>query len=290
MTAAVLDPDLLMAFAAVAEHRSFTRAAVSLNRTQSAVSVQIRRLEERIGTKLFQRTRAGVALTAAGEELLVYARRLLDLNAEAIGVLRARKRDAVVRLGVMDDYGTIVIPPLLAHFAKCHPEIRVEIETGLTATMPAQLGDAYDLVIAMHPEGRGDGELLRREQAVWAAARSCPAPTQDTLTVALYPPGCLFRQWAAEALEAAGRPWRLAFVSRTLAAVEAVAAQGLAITVVKAGTLPPRLQILSEREGLPPLPGADIRLHRARNLSRPAALLADHLQLGISEPASHILT
>ncbi|MGY4375300.1 DNA-binding transcriptional LysR family regulator [Bradyrhizobium sp. i1.3.6] len=127
MTTPVLDPDLLKAFLAVAEHRSFTRAAQLLNRTQSAVSVQIRRLEERIGTKLFQRTRAGVALTAAGDELLVYARRLLDLNAEAIDVLRARKRDAVVRLGVMDDYGTIVIPPLLARFAQNHPEIRVEI-------------------------------------------------------------------------------------------------------------------------------------------------------------------
>jgi DNA-binding transcriptional LysR family regulator len=285
MSAPVLDPDLLKAFLAVAEQRSFTRAAVILNRTQSAVSVQIRRLEGRLGVKLFQRSRADVALTAAGDELRVYARRLLDLNAEAVDALRARKREAVVRLGVMDDYGTIVIPPLLARFANDHPQIRVDIETGLTATMPARLGEAYDLVIAMHPEGRGDGELLRREQPVWAAARSYTLGVREMLPVALYPPGCLFRQWAAEALDAVGRPWRLAFVGRTLAAVEAIAAQGLAITVVKAGTLPPRLRVLSERDGLPPLPAADIRLHRARDLSRPAALLAEHLQRGISEAA-----
>lgn len=286
MTAPDLDPDLLKAFLAVAEHRSFTRAADQLNRTQSAVSVQVRRLEERLGTKLFQRGRAGVVLTAPGHELRAYAQRILALHAEAVGALRARKPEAVIRLGVMDDYGTIVIPPLLASFAKEHPTVRVEIETGLTATMPSRLGEAYDLVIAMHPQGRGDGELLRREQAVWAAAASYPAEAQDRLSVALYPPGCLFRQWAAEALDAAGRPWRLAFVSRTLAAVESIAAQGLAVTVVKAGTLPARLRILSN--GLPPLPTADIRLHRARNLSPPAALLADHLQLGISEPVSHI--
>lgn len=290
MTASSLDPDLLKAFLSVAEYRSFTRAAATLNRTQSAVSVQIRRLEQRLGTKLFQRTRAGVALTAAGDELLLYARRLLDLNAEAVDALRTRKRDTVVRLGVMDDYGTIVIPPLLASFARSHPEIRVEIETGLTATMPARLGEAYDLVIAMHPEGCGNGELLRREQAVWAAANAYPAAAHGTLSVALYPPGCLFRQWAAEALDAAGRPWRLAFVSRTLAAVEAIAAQGVAVTVVKAGTLPPRLRILSEDDGLPRLPAGDIHLHRARNLSRAGGLLADHLQVGISEPASHMLT
>src|SRR5215471_13569403 len=117
-----LDLDLLKAFLAVAEHRSFTRAAATLNRTQSAVSVQIRRLEERLGTRLFHRTRAGVALTAAGEELRGFARRILALNAEAADALRARRIDGVVRLGVMDDYGTIVIPPLVASFAKSHPQ------------------------------------------------------------------------------------------------------------------------------------------------------------------------
>jgi DNA-binding transcriptional LysR family regulator len=286
MTAPALDPELLKAFLAVVEHRSFTRAALTLNRTQSAVSVQIRRLEARLGTRLFLRTNGSVALTAAGDELRIYARRLLDLNAEAVSALRARRLEAVIRLGVMDDYGTIVIPPLLASFAEHHPAIRVEVETGLTATMPTRLGEAYDLVIAMHPEGRGDGELLRREQAVWAAKPSYQVQAQGTLPVALYPRGCLFRQWAADALDAAGRSWRLAFVSRTLAAVEAIAAQGIAITVVKAGTLPPGLCALSERDGLPPLPTADIRLHRARDISRPAALLADHLQRGISEAAS----
>lgn len=282
MSAPDLDPDLLKAFLAVDEHRSFTRAAHVLNRTQSAVSVQIRRLEEGLGTKLFQRTRAGVVPTATGEELRAYARRILALNAEAVGALRARKADAVVRLGVMDDYGTIIIPPLLTSFAKHHPLVRIEIETGLTATMPARLGDAYDLVIAMHPQGCGDGALLRREQAVWAAAASYPA-AQYPLPMALYPPGCLFRQWAAEALDAAGLPWRLAYVSRTLAAVETIAAQGLAVTVVKAGTLPPSLRALSDRDGMPPLPAAEIRLHRARDLSSAGSLLADHLQRAISE-------
>jgi DNA-binding transcriptional LysR family regulator len=286
MSAPDLDPDLLKAFLAVAEHRSFTRAAAVLNRTQSAVSMQIKRLEAGLDIRLFQRTRAGVEPTAAGRGLIDYARRILALNAEAVGLLRESKVEGVVRLGVMDDYGTIVIPPLLASFAADHPTIRIEVETGLTCAMPARLGEAYDLVIAMHPEGYGEGELLRREQAVWVAAASHPIEAQEPLPVALYPPGCLFRQWAAEALDAAGRPWRLAFVSQTLAAVEAIAAQGLAVTVVKASTLPSRLRILSGRDGLPPLPAADIRLHRVRNPSRPVALLADHLQRSISELAT----
>jgi DNA-binding transcriptional LysR family regulator len=278
-----LDPELLKAFVAVADHRSFTRAAVMLNRTQSAVSMQIKRLEDRLGTELFNRTKANVDLSASGEGLLGYARRILMLNDEAIGRLAERKVEGVVRLGVMDDYGTFIVPPLLASFLAGYPKIHVEMETGLTSSMPARLGEAYDLVIAMHPEGRGEGEFLRREQAVWAAGASQAVEKQEPLPVALYPQGCLFRKWAIEALDAAKRPWRLAFVSHSLAAVESVAAQGLAVTVVKAGTFPPKLRLLSDRDGMPRLPAADICLHRAASLSQAGMLLADHLRTGISK-------
>jgi len=282
MTAPNLDPDLLRAFVAVADQRSFTRAAAMLNRTQSAVSMQIKRLEDRVGAELFNRTKANVDLSPAGEGLLGYARQILNLNEEAIGRLAERKIEGVVRLGVMDDYGICVVPALLAGFLAGYPRIHVEMETGLTASMPARLGEAYDLVIAMHPEGRGDGEFLCRERAVWATSASHAVERQEPLPVALYPQGCLFRKWAMEALDAARRPWRLAFVSHSLAAVEAVAAQGLAVTVVKAGTFPPRLRPLSDQDGLPALPAADICLHRSNNLSPAGALLADHLRAGIS--------
>ena len=282
MSMASLDPDLLRAFVAVADQRSFTRAAVMLNRTQSAVSMQIKRLEDRLGVELFNRTKANVDLSSAGEGLLGYARRILTLNEEAVGRLAERKVEGVVRLGVMDDYGTLIVPPLLASFLASYPRIYVEMETGLTSSMPSRLGETYDLVIAMHPEGRGGGEFLRREQAVWATGASHPVEQQEPLPVALYPQGCLFRKWAIEALDAAKRTWRLAFVSHSLAAVESVAAQGLAVTVVKAGTFPPTLRPLSDRDGMPRLPAADICLHRAANLSRAGALLAEHLRTGIS--------
>jgi DNA-binding transcriptional LysR family regulator len=286
-----LDPELLKAFVAVADHRSFTRAATRLNRTQSAVSMQIRRLEDRLDVTLFHRTKANVELSPAGEGLLGYARRILSLNDEAVARLREHKVEGMVRLGVMDDYGSSIVPPLLASFMAGYPLIQVQMETGLTSTMPARLGEAFDLVIAMHPAGRGDGELLRHEQAVWAASAHQPVEHQDPLPVALYPQGCLFRKWAMEALDGVGRRWRLAFVSHSLAAVESIAAQGLAVTVVKAGTFPARLRPLSEGDGMPPLPAADICLHRAKKLSRAAALLADHLRLTISNetalPSAH---
>jgi len=277
MNVPVLDPELLKAFVAVADHRSFTRAATMLNRTQSAVSMQIKRLEDRLGVELFHRTKVTVDISPAGEGLLGYARRILSLNDEAIGRIKGHLVGGRVRIGVMDDYGTAVLPPLLYGFLQAYPSVRVEMETGLTARMTERLGEDFDLVIAMHEKGRGDGRFLCREQAVWAASVTHQTERLDPLPVALYPPGCLFRKWATEALDAAGRAWDLSFVSHSLAAVEAIATQGLAVTVVKSGLLSPRLRLLTEKDGMPRLPSADIRLHQASGLSRAGVLLADHL-------------
>jgi len=226
-----------------------------------------------------------VDLTAVGEGLLGDARRMLVLNDEALGRLHQHKVEGRVRLGVMDDYGAVVVPPLLASFMTAYPHIHVEMETGLTVSMPARLGESFDLVIAMHPQGHDKGIFLRHEQAVWAAGLSHRAELIDPLPVALYPQGCLFRKWAMEALDAAQRRWRLAFVSHSATVVDSIAAQGLAVTVVKSGTFPAHLRRLGEQDGMPRLPVADIRLHRSSNLSRPASLLADHLISALSSRA-----
>lgn len=279
---ATLDLELLRAFVAVAERRSFTRAAAALHRTQSAVSTQVRRLEAQVEAALFRRTTARVDLTAAGEVLLDDARRMLALNDAAFGHVRRQGAEGVVRLGVMDDYGVVHVPALLARFAASYPRVQVEMETGLTAPMLRRLGRELDLVIAMHAaDGNGSGELLRSERAVWAAGRHHTPEEQRPLPLALYPVGCLFRRWATEALDAAGLCWRLAFVGHGLAAVAAVAAEGLAVTVVKAGTLPSLLRTISLGAALPPLPAVEIRLHRATTTNAAAMLLGDHLAGGL---------
>jgi DNA-binding transcriptional LysR family regulator len=239
--------------------------------------MQVKRLEERLQVDLFLRTKTEIVLTSAGDGFLDYARRILRLNEEAFVRLQDKNVGGLVRLGVMEDYGTSVIPPILKSFALRFPQIHLEMQTGLTSTMPGKLGTVYDLVLAMHPDGCGEGEVVCRELAVWAGSPDHRVHELTPIPLALYPQGCLFRAWATEALDRAGRPWRLSFISHSQAAVEAIVDQGMAVTVLKSRTFPSRLRALSVDDGMPSLPAADIRLHRAPHLSRAASLLAEHL-------------
>lgn len=278
MSMPCLEPELLRAFLAVAEHLSFTSAAAALNRTQSAVSGQIKRLELTVGVGLFDRTTTSVALTPAGEGLVDYARRILLLCDEAVRRLHQHDVKGRVRFGVMDDYGAVILPPILKTFSDAYPGIEIVMETGLTSGMVQRLVRDFDLVIAMHEVADRSGEQLCRENPVWAGLQNFDPRQHDPLPVALYPVGCLFRKWALDALDRARVRWRLAFVSHSLAAVEAIASQGLAVTIVKQGTFPKSLVPLGSKHGLPRLPRADIRLHRAVGVSPAGKLLGDHIR------------
>lgn len=285
MRTPLLDPELLQAFVAIAEHGSFTRAAVALNRTQSAVSMQIKRLEERMGTVLLRRQISGVVVSTAGEALLGYARRILALGEEAARHVQEQRLYGSVRLGIMEDYASVLLPPILSGFAAIHPHVGVEVEVGLTTLLKERIGEGFDIVIAMHPEGGGEGEFLRQEKPVWAAGPRTVLSPSGPLPVALYPSGCLFRKWGIEALQDAGQLWRLSFVSQNHAVVASFVADSAAVTIVKERTMPSNLRPLSEQDGLPKLPKADIRLHRAPLLSPAAGLLADHLATSLKSPA-----
>jgi DNA-binding transcriptional LysR family regulator len=283
-----IETELLRVFVTVVETRGFTRAARALNRTQSAVSMQIKRLEERIGRRLFERNGRAVSLSRDGEALVSYARRILRINDEVLEAISRPEVEGVVRLGVIEDYATVVLPQILAHFAAEHARVYVELQTGLTVHLLERLGAPFDLVLGMQPAGRsGDGEAIRREAAMWVGSRVHAAHERSPLPLALYPNGCLFREWALSALDRAGRQWRITYMSPSLAAVEAAVAAGLAVTVVKAGTMPKNLRSLGPKDGLPRLPVAEIVLYRApRRLSKAATLLGDYIRETLRTRAS----
>lgn len=283
-----LDTDLLRAFVAVADARNFTRAGDALGRTQAAVSQQVRRLEEVVGKRVFERDTKSVSLTREGELLLTYARRMLTLNDEAMALMRRPVTLPSVRIGTPDDYATMLLPEVLARFAAAYPDVPVEVVCDNSPDLVAEIEKGrYDLaLVTRHPDTKS-GELVRREPVVWVAPPQGSIEREDPLPLALFPKGCVVRDLAVAALEGIGRGWRVAFTSKSVVAVHGAVLGGLGVTAMEACTVPPTLRRLTEADGFPALPDIDIALHRAPGMAaKPVRLLAEaiHDLLG-PEPA-----
>ena len=259
----MLNPDLLLVFISVAENSSFTRAASELNRSQSAISMQIKRLEEMLGVTVFERSGKNVKLSPEGKVLLGYARRILRLMNEAIGAVGKKTQGKRVRLGCIEDYAARILPRVLVNFWTAHPEVHIEVDTGETADLLKKLGDEYDMVLAMHMMPLPGGIFLRMDRLVWATSPVHSPHEADPLPIALRPEGCLESEWATAALDSALRPWRCAFVSAGIGTLQGAVEEGLAIGMFKESTLPNSLRILTSQEGFPELPSVGICLHVA---------------------------
>jgi len=275
----MIDHELLRVFVAVVDYGGFTAAAQVLNRTQAAVSLQIKRLEESLDVALLEHPRRAVQLTPYGEMLLDYARRMLALNDEALSVVRSNELFGRVRIGATNNYASGILPPLLARFYSQHPEIQIELHTGVAADMEKKLGGTFDLIINLYRRGEGEGVLIDRQQPIWVGAKDGTAHLRDPLPLALLPHGSLFRQLALETLNAQGRRWHLAQESTNIAAIEAAVAAGLAVAVFhRAGVDFSRLRELTEEDGFIRLPPVDVRLRSAeRYLSKASIQLREFL-------------
>ncbi|WP_448190399.1 LysR substrate-binding domain-containing protein [Azospirillum sp. sgz301742] len=272
-----LDTDLLRAFVAVADARSFTRAADALFRTQAAVSQQVKRLEDVVGKRVFERDTKGVRLTDDGEVLLAYARRMLTLNDEAMATMRHGPAPASVRIGTPDDYATMLLPEILARFAQAYPDIAVEVVCDNSPDLVAEIEKGrYDLaLVTRHPDDPA-GEQVRCEPVQWVAPPNSAVERLDPLPLALFPKGCVVRDLAVAALEGKGRAWRVAFTSKSVVAVHGAVLGGLGVTAMEACTVPPALRLLTPADGFPELPPVDIALHRAPGAtSAPVRTLAE---------------
>lgn len=272
-----IDTDLLRTFVTVVDQDGFSRAGTSLGRSQSAISMQMKRLEDVVDSRLFRRVGRKMRLTPSGEMLLGYARKLVRLNDETLDALRESTVSGSVSLALMGDYATHVLPEALAVFMARYPDIQIDVKTGFSADLLTHLGERYELVLATQPKG-GGGEVLRTERTRWAYAERRELPSLDPVPLALLPPGNLFREWALRGLDSLEMRWRVLFTSTSIATVEAAAAAGIALTVVKEGTAAPGLRLLTEKDGLPPLPESEITLYRAPGKpSKSAETLADFL-------------
>ncbi|WP_137127512.1 LysR substrate-binding domain-containing protein [Roseomonas sp. HF4] len=283
-----LDPDLLRSFVLIAEGGSFTRAAHAVGRTQSAVSMQIRRLEETLGQPLLLRGPRGVEATPHGAWLLERAKRLLAMHDEIVATFRAPAVSGMVRLGTPDDYALRWLPGILARFAEVHPAVEVVVTCAPSNELVDRLErDEIDLTLLSAGNERPGmvGQSLWQAGLRWIGSAAHATHRRSPMPLATAQPRCVWHRAAVRALDAAGMPWRVAYTSTSQAGTLAPALAGLAVTIGLPGPLPSGLRFLGPEEGMPPLPDFSIILVKGTPGGPVVETLAEAIRDGFAAAA-----
>lgn len=265
-----LDLDVLEMVVAVAEAGSFARAAETLHRSPSAVSMQIKTIEEALGKPLFVRTTRNVALTDDGRTLVDFGRRMLAMREEAwAAVVRPEIRGRVT-IGVPDDYASSLLPTVLRKFAAAHPRVEIRV-IGMASNALIPLLKDNTLDLACLTKARGvTGETIRQEPMAWVAARGGrPVWKERPLPIAVFAPGSAARAHAIAALQQANIRYRMSYESPSLLGLISMVEAGLAVAPLARCSIPAHLAVLGEADGLPPLPALDVVLARSAASNRP---------------------
>jgi DNA-binding transcriptional LysR family regulator len=283
-----IDPDLLRSFVLIAEGGSFTRAANAVGRTQSAVSMQMRRLEETLGQPLLLRGPRGVETTPHGAWLLDRARRLLAMHDEIVTTFRTPAVSGTVRLGTPDDYALRWLPGILARFAEVHPAVEVEVTCAPSNELVQRLEeDEIDLTLLSGGNERPGmlGQPLWRAGLRWIGSSRHATHRRSPIPLATAQPRCVWHRAAVRALDEAGLPWRVAYTSTSQTGTLAPTLAGLAVTIGLPGPLPPGLRFLGAEDGMPNLPDFAIVLVTGAGGGPVVETLAEAIRAGFAEAA-----
>jgi len=283
----LLDIDQLRTFITIAETGSFTKASEVVHKTQSAVSMQMKRLEERVGTPIFARDGRASRLTDEGDRLLDYARRIVKLNMEAVASLSNAELSGRVRLGVPDDYADRYLPEIMARFSATHPHVELTVVCDPSSDLIDRI-DTGDLDLAIVTDcemTNRETEIIRREQLLWVTSARHSVHLDEPLPLALGRQTCDWRQEAISKLQAIGRPFRILYTSSNSTAVSAAVLSGLAVSVLAESGLRPGMRVLGPTDGFPTLAPCRIGLLRNRH---EASVLADALATHIVQGLDNI--
>lgn len=286
-----LPTDLLRSFVTVIEVESFTRAADLLGRSQPAVSLQIKRLEDLVGYKLIHHQGRTMRVSEKGEALAMHARQILRLNDLAMGLFERRSAAESLRIGLPLDYGVRLLQRELTSLIKANPDLRPVIRCDLSQNLhDALLRDEVDMIVALYQGG--DPQFLVRhwqEQPFWVGAPGLRPAGFGDLPLVAHPPGCVYRQRMTEALQRARRGWQVMFSSPDIEAVQQAVRDGLGFSCLTKSTLQPGMTRLPASDGLPDLEPLRIGLfYRQTRLGGAGHLIAEcltHAVEGFSEPA-----
>ncbi|WP_053159362.1 LysR substrate-binding domain-containing protein [Pseudomonas sp. P1.8] len=282
------DLDVLRTFVTGVDYNSFAKAADRLGRSTSAVSAQLKKLEEQVGTPVLAKSGRGLVLTPMGETLLSHARRLLELNDGIFQTLHENQTAGTLRLGLQEDFGEHFLSDILRRFVQTYPRVNLEVRIARNAELLA-LVESADLDLAltwdtghMSPYATRLGETRMH----WIGARDTPLLTaldDSPLPLIMFDAPCVLRSVATQALDAAQIPWRIALTSPSVAGLWAAVAAGLGLTLRTRIGLPSHLTVVS---GLPPVPSLGYMLHSAGDEQTPATrVLAGLIKTSLEEQA-----
>jgi DNA-binding transcriptional LysR family regulator len=261
--AAPLDLDQLQTFTAIADCGSFTRAAEIVHKTQSAVSMQMRRLEERIGKPLFEKNGRSNRLTEDGERLLGFARRMIQLNRETVAAFDDTQLEGHVRIGTPDDYADRFLPEIMARFVRSNPRVELSVVCEPTVNLVDQVRRGLlDIALITHDGEKGPSEVVRREPLLWVSSANHAVHEEEVLPLAVGRTHCLWRQSAIEMLEAMERKYRVLFTSWSATVIATSVLSGLAVSILPECALRPGMRVLSEADGFGRLPDVEIGILR----------------------------
>jgi DNA-binding transcriptional LysR family regulator len=262
-----LDSDLLRTFIAIADTGSFTKGADRIFRSQSAASLQIKRLEEILGQPVFERRARGIVLTPTGEKLQPVAKRTINTLDATLGELRAHALTGLLRIGIPDEYGKTILPEVIATFARDHPDVEIEVHCSFSASFPKALAE-HEIDLAVYtsqlPIAKGM-TLLQREKTHWVCSKNHLVHEQEPVPVALFDRTCWWRDQAIEALEKSARPYKVVYTSESVTGVMAAISSGVAVGLLSESTVGDDLTTLSPAHGFPKMPRCALVLDCADN-------------------------
>lgn len=258
------NPDLLETFVTIVDAGSFTSAARRVRRTQSAVSMQMRRLEQDVGYRLFERSGRAMKLTPAGEVLLDRARRILRLYEQALTTLDGAAVNGEISVGVPDDYATTFLPEILRRIADAFPAVHLTILCEPSRRLAARIAEgSLDIALMTEGEGGGGGVVVHHEELVWVTSAHTRTHERDPVPIAVFHSGDVFRRYAIQQLEDYGRRARIVVTSPSFAGIRAAVEAGIAVAPIFRRNVRAGLRMLTPEEGYPRLPSLGIVLQRA---------------------------
>ncbi|MEP4981483.1 LysR substrate-binding domain-containing protein [Ascidiaceihabitans sp.] len=281
-----LPTELLRTFVTVIEVESYTHAATLLGRTQPAISLQMKRLEDLVGQPLVMRKGRGVRLTERGDALIGHARQILRLNDLAISQFGNDADTKRLRIGLPVDFGVRMLQSCMTRVVRQNPDMTVEIRCDLSHNLIEGIRkDDLDIAVGLHPGG--DQQFFHRnwvEQPVWVAAKGVEFTDHEELPLVAHPYGCVYRDRMTEALKEAKRRWRIAFTSPGIGSLQQAVVDGLGVSCLTGPTMLDGLQTLSPDTGLPDLAPLHIGVfYRQTRLDQSGHLVVNEIEMTLKE-------